>query len=159
MDLTFLSNLMMSYWYLGAFVVGLLSSVSIFLPSPAFIVVFLTAPLFDPFLLGLAAGTGAALGEMTGYYAGRLGGAVIAKKYDKLLKDMEKNFEKYRPSLFIFLFALTPLPFDIVGIFCGVIRYKRRFFIPPVLAGKIIKYWAISYAGYYGVSWFMHYLA
>ncbi|NYZ80194.1 VTT domain-containing protein [Candidatus Micrarchaeota archaeon] len=158
MDFTFLSSLLLNYWYLGAFFVGLLSSISIFLPSPAFVVVFLMAPMFDPFLLGIAAGLGAAVGEITGYLGGWAGEKVLLKKYSKQIKGLEGSFEKYHPSVVIFLFAVSPLPFDIVGLFCGVVRYPLKHFMPPLLIGKIIKYWIICYAGFYGMTWFMKFI-
>ena len=136
---------------------GLLSSVSIFLPSPSFLVIFSVAPFFNPFVLGIAAGFGAAVGELTGYGAGLAGKKTLLKKYKKHTDKLRKSFKKYHPSMIIFLISLTPLPFDFVGIFCGVIKYSFKKFFLATLAGKIIKYWAIAYAGFYGMNWVMGY--
>jgi membrane protein YqaA with SNARE-associated domain len=157
-SLEFLTSLMFSYYYIGAFIVGLLSSVSIFLPSPAFVVIFLVAPVFNPFWLGIAAGIGAAVGELTGYATGYAGEKVLLKKYDKSLKDVENNFSKYKPAVFIFLISLTPFPFDFIGIFCGVIKYPIEKFFTPLVLGKVLKYLIIAYAGFYGISSVMHLL-
>ncbi len=142
-----------SYWYLGVFAIGVITSAVLFLPTPAFLVFFFLAKTFDPFLLGFVAGFGSAIGELTGYFTGVISEKVVLKRYESKLKDIEKKFEKHHPSITIFLFAALPLPFDIVGIFCGLIHYKLRHFMPPLLVGKFVKYWIISYAGYYGLTW------
>ena len=53
----------------------------------------------------------------------------------------------------IFVFAATPLPFDVIGLFCGVVRYPAKKFFIATLIGKIIKYLVIAYAGFYGMGW------
>ena len=150
-DITFLTGLVQNYWYLGAFVVGLLSSVSLFLPSPAFVIIFVTAPMFNPFLLGLVAGIGAAFGELTGYYGGLMGKKFLSR-YAKQMQDVQDKFNRYNPNVFLFVFSASPLPFDVVGLFCGLIRYPVWKFFVPLLLGKIVKYWIIAYAGFYGIS-------
>lgn len=149
-------SLVNDFWYFGIFLIGFLSSFLIFLPTPAFLVIFvLGAPQFgfNPFFLGLAAGLGAAVGELVGYVLGYGGQELFLKRYDKQLKKLEKQFQKYGAPLIIFIFSAGPLPFDIVGIFCGVINYPVKKFFIPLLIGKLIKYWAIAYAGFYGIAW------
>lgn len=157
-----LLNLVQSLGYPGAFLMGFISSATIFLPTPAFIVVFImAAPGFGlhPFWLGIISGTGAALGEMVGYYLAYAGSGLFLcryRKYKKNIKSLEKKFRKYGADLIIFLFAVTPAPFDIIGLLCGAIKYDvKRFFI-ATLFGKWIKYLVISYAGYYSMEWFIH---
>ena len=86
MDIQFFTGLIQNFGYFGAFLVGLLSSVTIFLPTPAFLVIFaLSAPGlgFNPGLLGLCGGIGAAIGELTGYLVGYGGREFLLKKYEK----------------------------------------------------------------------------
>ncbi|MEM4221953.1 MAG: VTT domain-containing protein [archaeon] len=154
----FFRFLMDTFGYLGAFLLGFLSSFSIFLPTPAFAIIFLESSTrnFDPFLIALLAGLGAAIGETTGYFAG-LGGNILLKKYRQKLEEIRTYFQKYKPSVIIFLFAFLPLPFDFVGIFCGLTRYPFKNFFGPLLSGKLLKYLLIAFVGYfYGpdfISW------
>jgi len=147
-----------SFGYLGVFLLGAISAATLFLPTPAFIIVFAIAPAFNPVLLGFVAGLGAAVGELSGYLIGFGGERVLLKKYEKRVKEVERSFQKHGSKLIIFVFAATPLPFDIVGLFCGVIRYPLKSFFLFTLAGKLVKYWAIAFAGYYGMQWLLNIL-
>ncbi|MBI5061427.1 MAG: VTT domain-containing protein [Candidatus Aenigmarchaeota archaeon] len=149
-----------SFGYLGVILIGFLSSFLIFIPSPAWIAVFLLGAVMNPLLLGLAAGLGAAIGEMTGYGIG-LGIQKLAARRKKDIKKqvmkIKKLFGRYHPDLIIFVFAAAPiLPIDAVGIFCGYIKYDKKRFFTFVLIGKIIKYILIAYAGFYGLNWVLH---
>ena len=59
-----------SYGYFGVFIIAFFSTATIIFPSPAWAAVITMSLYLDPFLVGIAAGTGGALGEMTGYLAG-----------------------------------------------------------------------------------------
>jgi len=147
----FLIGLANSYGLLGVFIIGFLSSFTLFIPSPAFFVVFLLGSVINPLALGLAAGLGSATGELTSYYAG-YGVSIAAKKYKKKFLGIEKLFQKYKAPVIIFIFSATPLPFDIVGIFCGTVRYPVKNFFIATLAGKLVKFTFIAYAGFYGLD-------
>ncbi len=149
----FLLGLVTNYGLIGAFLIGFLSSFTLFIPSPAFFVVFLLAATgtVNPLLLGVAAGLGSAAGELTSYFAG-YGISVAAKKYRKKFTHVEKLFQKYRAPVIIFVFSALPLPFDIVGIFCGTVRYPVRKFFAATLAGKLVKFVFIAFAGFYGIE-------
>ena len=56
--------------YVGIFLVSLLGNATILLPAPSLVVVFAMGTALIPLLVGLAAGAGDALGELTGYAAG-----------------------------------------------------------------------------------------
>lgn len=138
---------------LGAFAIGLLSSFTIFIPSPAFLAVIALAPFMNPVALGVAAGLGSAVGELTSFGLGYGARKLLMKKYKKDLKKIEKLFQKYNGWVVIFVFAATPLPFDIVGIFCGNIGYPFKKFMIPTIAGKLVKYLFLAFVGYYGIQW------
>jgi membrane protein DedA with SNARE-associated domain len=75
------------------------------------------------------------------------GGRKLLKEKNKWLKVAESWFKK-NGFITIFIFALTPLPDDVVGIIGGMAKYDiRKFFIASLL-GKIILSLAISYLGY-----------
>lgn len=147
----FLIGIANTYGLVGVFAIGFLSSFTLFIPSPAFFVVFLLGSVINPLMLGIAAGLGSATGELTAYYTG-YGVHLATKKYSKKFLELEKLFQKYKAPIIIFFFSATPLPFDIVGIFCGAVRYPLKRFFLATLAGKLLKFTIIAYAGFYGLD-------
>jgi uncharacterized membrane protein YdjX (TVP38/TMEM64 family) len=135
------------YGYLGAFLASMLTTATIILPVPGVIVVLALGAVLPPVLVGLAAGTGAAIGEMTGYMAGFSGRGLVENKktYNTLVKWLNKW-----GVLTVFVFALTPLPFDPLGITAGILRFSLWKFILTCWFGKIIANIIVSYAGFYG---------
>src|SRR5512141_2426660 len=67
------------YGYPGIFLIALLSNATVFLPAPGVAFVFAMGSIFNPLLVALAAGTGGALGELSGFMAGFSGQAVIER--------------------------------------------------------------------------------
>lgn len=121
---------------------------SIFLPVPYTVVIFILGglPTFDPIWIAVAAGLGAAIGEFSGYLIGVGGRRVIKDKYKKKMDFLTKLFKKYGPVA-IFVFALTPLPDDLLFIPLGVMRYNLlRAFLPAIL-GKFLSNLIIAYSG------------
>ena len=108
-----------AWGYLGIFLINFLGSATIFFPVPAFIVVFLFGGILNPWLVGISAGIGAALGELTGYAIGKGGEVALKKKYKKWILRGEKWFRNHMAFPFIVIFAATPLPDDVLGILCG----------------------------------------
>ena len=119
----------LTWGYLGIFVVNFIGSATIIFPVPAFLFVFILGGILNPWLVGISAALGASMGELTGYAIGLGGKKVIEKKYEKWLKKANKWMEKYRAFFIITLFAATPLPDDIVGVFCGAIKYDLKKFV------------------------------
>jgi membrane protein YqaA with SNARE-associated domain len=145
---TWLQNFAVQYGYLGIFLISLLGAMSIFVPIPYTVVIFILGglPSFDPLLIAVAAGFGAAIGEFSGYLIGVGGSKVISGRYKKRMGFLTKLFKKYGP-IAIFIFALTPLPDDLLFIPLGVMRYSLlRAFIPAVL-GKFFSNLIIAYSG------------
>ena len=121
---------------------------SIFVPIPYTVVIFILGglPSFDPLLIAVAAGIGAAVGEFSGYLIGVGGRQVIKNKYKNKMDFLTKLFKKYGP-IAIFVFALTPLPDDLLFIPLGIMRYSLlRAFLPAIL-GKFISNLIIAYSG------------
>ncbi|MBN1358864.1 VTT domain-containing protein [Candidatus Bathyarchaeota archaeon] len=145
---TWLQNFAVQYGYLGIFLISLLGATSIFVPIPYTVVIFILGGLetFDPVLIAVAAGLGSAIGEFSGYLLGVGGRKVIGDRYKKRMDFITKLFKKYG-SIAIFIFALTPLPDDLLFIPLGVMRYRLlRAFIPAVL-GKFVSNLIIAYSG------------
>jgi membrane protein DedA with SNARE-associated domain len=147
-------NFAVQYGYLGIFLISLLGAMSIFVPIPYTIVIFILGGLqdkagnwiFDPLWIAVAAGVGAAIGEFSGYLIGFGGRKVIGEKYKKKMDFLTKLFKKFGP-IAIFVFALTPLPDDLLFIPLGIMRYGLiRAFIPSLL-GKFFSNLIIAYSG------------
>ena len=136
--------------YVGIFLLQLINSATVVLfPVPGHAVIFAVSGTLNPLLIGLFGAAGAALGEITAYMAGRGGSSMIDES--RWYKRLETTGERWR-GWAIFIFAATPLPFDIAGVWAGAIRYPLRRFLLVVAAGKLILVTAIAIAGYYGVD-------
>ncbi len=144
----------LEWGYLGVFLVSLVGNASITLPVPSFLAVFTAGSLLNPWIVGLAAGIGAALGELTGYVLGVGSRRVLKSRYEKEIRVAKNIMERYGMFPIIVLFAATPLPDDIVGILAGVIRYDIRKFLMAAIIGKIIMNLGLAWAGFYG-SWLL----
>lgn len=133
-----------SWGYAGVFLINLVGSASILLPSPAVASVFGGGALLDDLLglpafiwVGLIAGLGEALGEFSGYAAG-YGGRIVFEnrpEYKRIHGWMERH-----GTVTMFLLSVFPNPlFDIAGVAAGAVRMPIRRFFLAVLAGKVIK--------------------
>ena len=136
--------------YFGVFLLQLINSATVVLfPVPGHAVIFAVSGTLNPFLIGVFGAAGAALGEITAYMAGRGGSSMVdGSKWYKRLETMGERWRGWA----IFIFAATPLPFDIAGVWAGAIRYPLGRFLLIVAAGKLILVTAIAIAGYYGVD-------
>jgi membrane protein DedA with SNARE-associated domain len=148
-----LKDFAVQYGYLGIFLISLLGATAIFVPIPYTIVIFILGGLqsggnwvFEPLWIAVAAGAGAAIGEFSGYLIGFGGRKVVSGKYKKRMDFLTKLFKKYGPVA-IFVFALTPLPDDLLFIPLGVMRYSLLRAFVPALLGKFFSNLIIAYSG------------
>lgn len=134
--------------YAGAFLVSLISCCTIIFPLPGDLVVWMIAglPEFSWFWVGFAASVGSALGELTGYFAGYWGRAAVKGKHLERLERAELWMKRYGSPV-VFLFALTPLPFDIVGIASGSLRFPLWKFLLASWAGRLPRAILVAYLG------------
>jgi uncharacterized membrane protein YdjX (TVP38/TMEM64 family) len=84
---------------------------------------------------------------MTAYVVGVGGRGLMENRrlYDRLVEWLRKW-----GVMIIFLFALTPLPFDLLGIVAGVLRFPLWKFFLACWLGKTALNIIIAYAGFYG---------
>jgi len=141
------------YGYLGIFIVCLIGSSSVGLPIPTFAAVIALGAVMNPFLVGLFAGLGDGLGEAVGYFVGKGGEKLLKKKYEKEMKDIEEKVKRFGLIPLIFAFAMTPLPDDFLGVFCGLTNYSFRKYMVTVIAGKIFFNTLIAVGAHYGFQW------
>jgi len=140
--------------YLTVFGVTLVSCAGLFIPVYIHIIIIFTAAKlmaqvspWGPVLVALAATTGGALGEITGYYAGYLGKRIAHVEnmpgYQRLVGWMKRH-----GMLAIFLMSLQPiLPFDVAGLVAGAARMPLWKFLLPCWGGRFPKYLAAAYLG------------
>ncbi len=134
------------FGYLGVFVISFIGSVSIVFPVPYTLVIFFLGGILDPLLVAIAGGVGAALGEFSGYALGYYGRKVVSEERRRKMDYMLRIFGKYG-SATIFLFALTPLPDDLLFIPLGVMRYPFLKAFIPALLGKMLMTFILAYSG------------
>lgn len=145
----YLSNdvtILQKYGYAGVFLISLLSSATLFLPAPGWAAVIAMSSILDPILLGVTAGIGSAIGELTGYIAGD-GARDLFNKKIKESEKIEKWVKKY-DVIAILLFAAIPNPlFDIAGIVAGGLKIPWWRYLIACAAGRIVRYVALAIVG------------
>jgi membrane protein YqaA with SNARE-associated domain len=139
-----------AYGYLGAFIISIILNATIILPvSNMAFIISLGATLPSPVAVGLAGGVGAAIGEMTGYIAGRSGRGLLVK--NKVYNRVE-GWVKRWGWIAVFIMSIFPFLFDIVGIIAGALRMPFwRFFLACWL-GRTIIYIAVAWGASIGVK-------
>ena len=138
--------------YPGAFLVMLVNNLTIILPAFGHAFIAVAAQTLNPWILGLVGGLGAAIGETSGYVVGRSGGKTVGRR---LFAQYERTpgFRGNFMGPTLFLFALTPLPFDVAGIMAGAARYPFARFMLWMGAGKVINTVLIALASSYTIDW------
>jgi uncharacterized membrane protein YdjX (TVP38/TMEM64 family) len=143
-----------TYGYLGAFVISIILNATVIIPvSNMAIISSLGGVLPLPYVVGLAGGIGAAIGEMTGYIAGRSGRGLLSKSnvYNRV-----EGWVKKRGWIAVFILSIFPIVFDIVGIIAGALRMPIWRFFLAVWLGRTIIYIVAAYVGdrLFSLPWF-----
>ena len=135
---------LISYGYLGAFLISLIGNATVLLPgivlpilSGLGIVLYPAAGLIGPVIVGLVGGAGAAIGEIVGYMAGYSGRGIVEN--NRLYERLAAWVTKWG-AVAIFIFALIPLFFDLVGLAAGVLRFPLWKFVLVCWLGRTILY-------------------
>jgi len=135
------------YGYAGIFLLSIFANATIIIPLPGVALTSAMGAIFNPFWVAVAAGSGAALGEISGYLAGFSGQALIedSRVYDKVTAWMKK----YGDLTILFL-AFVPNPlFDMAGMAAGALKMPVARFILFCVIGKILKMLLFAYLGAY----------
>lgn len=136
-----------NYAYGGAFLISLIGNATIILPAVVLViltnmgvVLYSTIGPAGPIIIGVVGGIGAAIGEMTGYLAGRSGRTIVLghKSYAR----MEGWLHKWG-AIAILLISIAPLLFDLVGIAAGTLRFPVWKFVLLCALGRVIFYVAV----------------
>jgi len=134
-----------AYGYPGIFLFSILANATILVPVPGVVFTSAMGAVFHPFWVALAAGAGAALGELSGYLAGFSGQAVVEEsdRYQRVVKWMEKYGDV---TILVLAFIPNPL-FDLAGMVAGILKMPVWKFLIYCVIGKILKMLIFAYAG------------
>ena len=144
-----LQDLATTFSYPGVFLLSFIGASSVIIPIPYTVALLtISAPQFgfDPLLLAVFVGFGAAAGELVGYGLGYAGRRVVSERHKRRLDAMLRIFGRFGlPAIFIF--ALTPLPDDLLFIPLGLMRYSLWKAFIACTAGKFFMSFIIAYTG------------
>lgn len=138
--------------YAAVFLVSVIGSATVVIPLPTGFVTVVGGALLSPWLVGLVAGVGCALGELTGYVLGR---SVPPTTHKRLHRSLQRLMQ-YHAGVVLLLLAVVPNPlFDIAGMWAGYLRLPLWRFLVIVGLGKTVKSTAFALVGaWMGHHWF-----
>lgn len=139
-----------AFGYPGIFIIALLANATILLPAPGVAIIYAMGAIFNPLAVGLAAGTGGAIGELSGYLAGFSGQAVIERTdvYDRITPWVNK----YGGWAIMVLSAIPNPFFDVAGIAAGMAKMPLRTFLLFIWIGQLIKMTLFALAGKFSIQ-------
>lgn len=138
------------FGYPGIFLIALLANATVLLPAPGVAVIYAMGAIFNPFGVGLAAGLGGTIGELSGYLAGFSGQAVVERM--DIYNRIKPWVEKYGGWTILVLSAIPNPFFDIAGIAAGIAKMPLQTFLLFAGVGQLIKMTAFALAGHYSIS-------
>jgi membrane protein DedA with SNARE-associated domain len=118
---------------------------TVFLPAPGVAVVFTMGAVFNPLIVALVAGAGAALGELTGYLVGYSSQPVVeqADVYQRMVTWLKRY-----GSISVLFFSAIPNPFfDLTGLAAGALKMPVYKFLFWTWIGETLKMLAFAYVG------------
>jgi len=149
-----MEQFVIQFGYFGVFFISFIGTMSIIVPIPYTLVILWLSMsgAMNPLLLTIAGGIGSGIGEFSGYALGYYGRTMISKKRQRKMSYMVKVLNRYG-SIVIFLFALTPLPDDLLFVPLGILRYSFIKAFIPCFLGKLLMCGILAFGGqlYYDV--------
>ncbi len=141
--------------YFGAFIISLVNSATVLIPAPGWAIIIGMGRGLDPVLLGLAAGIGGGIGELTGYLAGKGGEEILEGKVNRKAYKAQREWLKTHSFATVFVLAAIPNPFfDIAGMTAGAIRMPVWKFLAACILGKIVKFVLLAEIGALSLAYF-----
>ncbi|UCE96673.1 MAG: VTT domain-containing protein [Candidatus Bathyarchaeota archaeon] len=135
------------FGFFGVFLISFIGTMAIIIPIPYTLVILgLGAAGENPVMLTIAGGSGSAIGEFVGYFLGYYGRRIISEERQRKMDHLLKILGKYAPVAF-FVFALTPLPDDLLFIPLGILRYSPIKAFIPTLLGKFLMIYILASFG------------
>jgi uncharacterized membrane protein YdjX (TVP38/TMEM64 family) len=134
--------------YGSVFIATMVANATIVAPVPFAIAIMLSAARdFNPIIVALCAATGGTIGELSGYYAGRLGRKIAIPESIVGYQKVERWVNKYGFWAITVLAFQPVIPFDIGGMVAGVAKMPLYKFMPALWIGKFPKYIILLYVG------------
>jgi len=128
---SWMSTLVTNYGYVGAFFISLFGNFTIFFPVPFAITIYAFGATLNPIILGVVCG---------------LGRKVLEERYGDRLEMAKRLIQKHGMAV-VFIFALLPLPDDLLLIPLGMLRYDIRKVMIAAFFGKVGMCLTIAFAG------------
>lgn len=144
------------FGYAGIFMIALMANATILLPAPGVAIIYTMGAVFNPLWVGLAAGTGGALGELSGYLAGFSGQAVVERT--DIYNRFKSWVDKYGGWAILVLSAIPNPFFDVAGIAAGIAKMPMQTFLIFTWIGQIIKMTLFALAGHYSLQWIENFM-
>jgi uncharacterized membrane protein YdjX (TVP38/TMEM64 family) len=139
------------FGYAGVFLIALMANATVLLPAPGVAIIYAMGAVLNPLWVGVVAGTGGALGELSGYLAGFSGQAVVERT--NIYNRIKPWVDKYGGWAILVLSAIPNPFFDIAGVAAGIAKMPMRTFLLFTWIGQIIKMSLFAFAGYHSVEW------
>jgi uncharacterized membrane protein YdjX (TVP38/TMEM64 family) len=155
------------YTYVIAFVVNFMAGATVIVYVPGVPVVFALGGIVHfPFIVGIVAGLGEALGGFTGYMVGRGGesylkepsGGKIQGAFQRIYSLIDSWMGK-RGYVTVFLASAVFNPFYMLfGATAGATRMAPWKYYLASAAGKIVKATYVAYLGHWGMGYILEWL-
>jgi membrane protein YqaA with SNARE-associated domain len=135
--------------YPGVSVVMFFSSATVLLPAPGFATLLAASGIaqLNPLVLGLFAGFGSSIGELTGYLVGIGGRKAFHTSENRWARRCEYFMRRWG---FLTVLAMASIPnpfFDAVGIIAGSLGYPPARLWIACMIGNTFKYTALALLG------------
>ncbi|MHA1231635.1 MAG: VTT domain-containing protein [Candidatus Helarchaeota archaeon] len=126
--------------YVALFIISIFANMTVIFPVPYTIALAVIIFLQDVnvFLLGIAAGSGAAIGEITAYYLGKGSAALTDTSKSKQIEKMKRRIRKGYAVPLMFICAATPIPDDQLLLLLGYAGYSIWKMLITYFIGKIV---------------------
>lgn len=143
------TDFILSYGYLGVFILAIIGGLNLFVPIPAatFVPIFTEAGLFLPLIVVFLV-IGTTIADLIGYWLGTVGRDFAKVSRPKLVKRLTKLRRKHRrltiPVVAAYA-ALVPLPNELLLIPLAVMGVKLRILLPALILGTIVSQTILAY--------------
>ena len=152
--LTAYTDELQQWAYLGAFIISLVSSVTVVLPVPGAAAVMLMAQDFDPLILGIVSGIGTGIGGITAYGLGVVSRDAIGQ--NRVAALMNRLFNSRAGPVLLFVSNLIPfMPGDAVSVIAGAIRYPLLRYLLYMTTASVLKMIGLSFIGAFATGWLL----
>jgi hypothetical protein len=156
--------------FVGLFFTAVLAGSPLPIPTPCMALTFTLGSKFEPSLIGVIAGTGAAAGSMLVYFTARTGrhfipnlnisdpaNKIYSSRVGKFLRKIKlprvMEFANKRGPVGVFLFSIFPNPLLMpLLITLGISRFQAWRVAIASWAGNSVMFLAFAYLGHYGLG-------